>query len=67
MVVLQLVESDELAIHSPLSSIKSGCSHMIPIHDQIALGNHKVIAMPVELALKGVPNALFKPGLACQF
>jgi len=64
--VLKLVESDELAIHSLLNSIKSKCNHTIPILDLVV---EKIIVTPYELVLRHAPDSIKTKGndLAFQF
>ena len=68
--MLKLVESDELAIHSFLVSVKSQANHTISILDEIALETGTIIVMPDERVLYDVPDSIFKASgndLAHQF
>jgi serine/threonine protein kinase len=68
--MLKLVESDEFAIHSFLSSIKSQRNHTVPILEEIALDMETIIAMPHEQVLPFVADSVFETkgdGLARQF
>ena len=58
--VLKLVESDELEIHSFLHNVKSQDNHTIPLLDQVALETKTIIVMPDERMLRDVPLLDFK-------
>ena len=69
-VVLKLVKSRELEIHSFLNSVKSKDNHTIPILHTIALSTGPIIVMPDQLVLTYVASSVFETSgdnLASQF
>jgi len=70
IVMLKLVQSDELKIHSFLNNIKSEHNHTISILDEVILDVEKIIAMPNEWVFPEVPLSVFETSgddLANQF
>ena len=69
-VVLKLVKSRELEIHSFLSRIESLDNHTIPILYEVALGTKAVLVMPDRFILSDVATSVFENSgnnLASQF
>ena len=70
VVILKLVDQEEFAIHSFLSSLKATQNHAIPILDVISLDLEKLIVLRKEQVLHDVPDSVLKTmghSLALQF